>query len=177
MLTWERTLQESVSMKTLLCIFRKAWNTMWASYLFWRAPWCSEQSWWNCEGQILWQLVRHLHEWTNPFPNKDLDLVLFWCSPLRENKFYATWTPLYGHPTLITYGQFSFPRKAISSLRFNPLGVQMASKETENILLQNFGVADKEHYGYVMAFSVVVNSRYCEKPTRSSFQLTNINFS
>ena len=60
MLTWERTLQESVSMKTLLCLFRKAWNTMWASYLFWRASWCNEPSWWNCEGQILWQLVRHL---------------------------------------------------------------------------------------------------------------------
>ena len=64
MLTWERTLQESVSMKTLLCLFRKAWNTMWASYLFWRASWCNEPSWWNCEGQILWQLVRHLHQWT-----------------------------------------------------------------------------------------------------------------
>ena len=65
---------------------------------------------------------------------------------------------------IVNYGQFSlFPGEAISSLRFNPLGVQMASKETENILLQNFGVANKEHYGYVMAFSVVVNSRYCGK--------------
>ena len=34
---------------------------------------------------------------------------------------------------IVNYGQFSlFPGEAISSLRFNPLGVQMASKETEN---------------------------------------------
>ena len=72
MLTWERTLQESVMMKTLLCLFRKAWNTMWPSYLFWRASWCNEPSWWNCEGQLFWQLVRHLHQWTNPFPDKDV---------------------------------------------------------------------------------------------------------
>ena len=33
----------------------------------------------------------------------------------------------------VNYEQFSlFPGKAISSLRFNPLGVQMAPKETEN---------------------------------------------
>ena len=45
------------------------------------------------------------------------------------------------------------------------------------MLLQNFGVTNKEHYGHVRAFSVVANSRYYEKPTRSSFQSTNINFS
>ena len=49
----------------------------------------------------------------------------------------------------------------------------MAPKETENkaSAKQTKSVID------VMAFSVVVNSRYCEKLTRSSFQSTNINFS
>ena len=91
MLTWERTLQESVTMKTLLSLIGKVWNTMWASYLSWRASWCNEPSWWNCEGQILWQLVRHLHQWTNPFPDKYVWTTqqtrnLFWKRSRTENE-------------------------------------------------------------------------------------------
>ena len=51
---------------------------MWSSYLFWRASWCNKPSWWNCEGQIPWQLVRHLHPWRNTFPEKKM------CDPTNK---------------------------------------------------------------------------------------------
>ena len=60
-----------VTVKTLLYVLGTGpeINTMRSRYLFWRTSWCNKQRWWNCEGQILWQLVRHLHQRTNLFPD------------------------------------------------------------------------------------------------------------
>ena len=52
--------------------------------------------------------------------------------PLKVKYILCHSNPAVRTP-IVNYGQFSlFPGKAISSLRFNPLGVQMAPKETEN---------------------------------------------
>ena len=52
--------------------------------------------------------------------------------PLKVKYILCHSNPTVRTPT-VNYGQFSlFPGKAISSLRFNPLAVQMALKETEN---------------------------------------------
>ena len=64
-------------------------------------------------------------------------LTWVWLSVIVVNPFerkYILWhsNPAVRTPT-VNYEQFSlFPGKAISSLRFNPLGVQIAPKETEN---------------------------------------------
>ena len=52
--------------------------------------------------------------------------------PLKVKYILCHSNPAVRTPS-VNYEQFSlFPGKAISSLRFNPLGVQMAPKETEN---------------------------------------------
>ena len=51
--------------------------------------------------------------------------------PLKVKYILCHSNPAVRTP-IVNYGQFSlFPGKAISSLRFNPLGVQMALKDTE----------------------------------------------
>ena len=52
--------------------------------------------------------------------------------PLKVKYILCHSNPAVRTPS-VSYEQFSlFPGKAIFSLKFNPLGVQMASKETEN---------------------------------------------
>ena len=76
----------------------------------------------------------------------------------------------------VSYEQFSlFPGKAISSLRFNPLGVQMAPQETEN---NGSAKQTKSIMGMLWHFLgwslvVIVKNRH----VRLSSQQNNINFS
>ena len=102
--------------------------------------------------------------------------IRFWVHR-KEHTLYVTRTPLYGHPPLVTNSFLCSRGKPFPLLDSITWEFKWPQKKLKTMLLQNFGVTNKEHYGYVMAFSIVVNSRYCEKPTRSSFQSTNINFS
>ena len=90
---------------------------------------------------------------------------------------YVTRTPLYGHPPLITNSFLCSRGNPLPLLDSVPWEFEWPQKKLKTMLLQNFGVTNKEHYGYVMEFSVVVNNRYCGQRTLWSLESTDINFS